>query len=232
MKKLMILTLVVALLVITTGCEKRKEQVSEPPAEVSNTLEESENTDSSLPEVKTVTYDLEKMPESANINAAPVEDLTDLYAVTGTYVWPLTVNGSVWAESWSSPSEIPADQLVYICAFNEWVAYDFSDETVQPFAPAEEVEAAIQKHFDVTVDYLRTANSYNADNNTYPMSEGGGGWAAVAMSAKQEGDQIIIQIGQLPLDETEASEIGILKLEVTDDNIVHYISYECTVENQ
>lgn len=231
-KNVLLIVLVIGILITATACANSDNQESEPPVALSTSMHEASSGESNIStQESNITYDLDKMPEGPNIDAAPVADLTDLYALTEVYVWPLTVNGGTWFQSWATPQDIPADQLVYVCAFNGWVEYDNSDETVQPFAPAEEVEAALQKHFDVTADYLRTASAYNAENNTYPMTEGGGGWAAVAMSAKQQGTQIVIQVGALPPDETQAEKMGILTLELTDENVVRYISYESTQED-
>lgn len=161
-------------------------------------------------------------PTGPDINGAPVKDLTDLMALTTVYVWPLTQNGEPWFKSWVSPSELSPNALIHICAFNPLVEFDIDD----PFVAAVQVETAIQRHFDVSIEYLRTASAYNAEENVYQMPEGGGGWTTVAMSAEQQGEQVVIKVGKLGPEETVPTPLGTLILQVENQSNVKYNSFE------
>ncbi len=226
-----LLTIILALAMLTlAACANDVQPISSSKESTELVLPAEQSASPSSidePSESDLTYymDAKNWPERPDIDGAPVLDLTDLKRLTEVYVWPLTINGGVWSESWSSPSEIPANILIYICSFNEWVEYDASDTTVQPFAPAGEVEAALQKHFDVSSDYLRASTSYNADNNTYPMIDGGGGWGAFAMGAEHEGGRVTIKVGSIGPDETIPTPMGTLLVELEDGNVVKYLSY-------
>lgn len=84
--------------------------------------------------------------------------------------------------------------------------------STKPFAPADKVEAWLQKHFDVTTEYLRTASTYDAQKNVYEILGGGGGWITVALAAEQVENQIIIKVGSLGVEETIPTPLGILTL--------------------
>ena len=239
-KRIFTIILVLSITLALNACGQSNSQnpaasspVSNEPMESADTTSNEESAPSSagqeLSEPEFTYYaDESNLPNEPNIDGAPVEDLTNLKTVTEVYVWPLTINGSVWFQSWASPSEIPAGMLIYICAFNRFVEFSLSN----PFAPAQQVEAALQQHFDVTTEYLRTASSYDAQKNVYQMPEGGGGWITVAMAAEQKGNQIIIKVGNLGPEETIPTPMGTLTIELTDQNIVKYISYQENLEDK
>ena len=180
-----------------------------------------------------------------SINDAPA-DLNDLDDVTNTYIRPL--NNSCLLYSWASPSGIEADDLIEICAKNNFLSLPRDIEGV--YLPdvanvsAEEIEEALQKHFDVDKKYLETSKWYNADTKTYDLVVGGGGAHFRAMSAEQKENLVFIKAGLAVSDNGEKEDkknmmpyepyiqgwiifpSGTLTLELTSDNIVRYISYE------
>lgn len=151
--------------------------------------------------------------DSLNINSLPV-DLKDLEAVTRVYLDSLVSCGKIWDQSWKTPSEIPADQLIEICAYNNLLDLPRDFEGIykpgHEYAPASQVEAAVKKFFDVKSSYLKTSKWYQPQNNTYLLIGGfGGGVWAKAMSAKHEDDKIIIEVGLLyAINERELKEMG------------------------
>ncbi len=183
---------------------------------------------------------------SLTIDSAPV-NLNDLDAVTMVYLNPLIPTGHVWFYSWGSAADIQPDHLIQICAYNNFLNLPMDEESVYlpeyANAPAEQVEASIQRHFDVQSEYLKNATYYEDDgngNSTYFLVGGfGGGWWATAMSARQEGERIIIGVGitksgtETGLKEGEIqtpfgrlSPVGTLTLQLNEDNVVQYLSYD------
>ena len=171
-------------------------------------------------------------PYGPMIEAAPV-NLYDLDIVTRAYVWPLIHTGNVSGYSWNSPSEIAADDLIDICAYNNLLDLPTDPPDLPIFsggsyadmyAPANLVEAAIQKHFDVTVEYLQTASQYDPETDTYAMYNGwGGGWAYVATEVRQSGNRLIIDVG-VSSDGSEPVSSNTLTIELQDGQTVRYIS--------
>lgn len=185
------------------------------------------------------------------INSAPVADLTDLNAVSSVYVKPLVATGGIFSYSWMDAFEIKADDLLNVLCYNNFLSLPQDNEGVylpsSDTPPAEQVESALQKHFNVTSDHLRASDRYDAASETYQMIGGfGGGGGAVAMGAKQNGNQITIRIalmqyksdmievtksaipdGRLDMtDEMILTPKGTLKLELSDRTTVKYISYQ------
>ncbi len=163
------------------------------------------------------------------IDDAPV-DLSDLRAVDNVYIAPLIP--SVFFYAWASPSEIKADDLICICAQYNLLNLPTDVEGVYLpeyfHAPAEQVEAALQKHFDVSSEYLKTSEWYEYGNvkNTYGLVVGGGGYWPQAISAKQDGNQIIIETGMFALEDMSLTPCGTLTVELDNKNVVKYISYQ------
>lgn len=184
---------------------------------------------------------------SLGINSAPV-DLNDFDAVSRVYIQTLLTK--TYFYSWETASEIKADDLIEICVINNLLNLPRDVEGV--YLPesgnpsAEQVEAAIKKHCDVTSDHLRTSRWYNAPDNTYALVFGGGGSVApIATGAEQKGNQIIIEVtllshpdiyewtdsstlpsGKLQPDGSLLTPAGILTVELDDTNVIHFISYK------
>lgn len=168
--------------------------------------------------------------QGLSIDSAPV-DLNDLAAVTAVYVSPLPNNCYLYG--WKSASEITADNLIEACAKENFLNLPrdeedcYFPESAHPLA--EDVEAAIQKHFDADVEYLRKSRWYEKEDHTYSLVSGfGGGWGGVAVSATQTGNLIIIEIAIEKGMDNSITPVGTLKVELTPDNVVRYISYEYT----
>lgn len=168
-----------------------------------------------------------------NLTGSPV-DLNDFTALTTTYVWPLIHCGNVLNYTWVAPSGIQAADLIDICAYNNFLQKDLNpidgaiiegDSYADPIAPADQVESAIQKHFDVSVEHLRTAPQYDANNHSYTMLSGwGGGGAYIAMSAELEDNKVVIEVGSLGYESETISYQGTLELEFVEEN-VKYLSF-------
>ena len=233
MKKRMSLFLIL-LLILVSSC------TAQTPSAAS--LNYSENPVSS----STAEQERQDYLSSLTIDSAPV-DLNDLDAVTRVYVNPLIPTGLVWFYSWHNAYEIQPDHLIEFCAYNNFLNLPMDEEDVYlpeyAHAPAEQVAASIQKHFDVQSEHLKNATYYKDDengNSTYLLVGGfGGGWWSTAMTARQEGELIIIGVGitksgtETGLKEGEIqtpfgrlSPVGTLTLQLTADNVVRYLSYD------
>lgn len=154
-------------------------------------------------------------------------DVSDTLELTYQYIVPLIQTGEVWFYTWETASEIRADDLIDIFCNSNWLNLPYEwGQYVDKVAPADDVEHAIQKYFDVSNDYLKTSDSYNPDDDTYDLSSGwGGGWGAGAMSAKQEADKLIVQVG-ISLDLGEPVFCGTLAIRLTDNqDSYQYLSY-------
>ncbi len=180
-------------------------------------------------------------------------DLNNMDDVSAAFVDPLANNCLLY--SWNSASEIRADHLIAICAKNNFLELPRDVEGVYlpeyVNAPADEVEKALQKNFDVRSEYLKTSKWYDADTQTYVLIIGGGGAHFRAMSAENTKEGIMIQIGLAAYDDNEEDMAarkkampyqpltdepyrggwvifpsGTMTVELTDENIIRYISYE------
>ena len=177
-------------------------------------------------------------------------DLNNMDDVTATFLAPLTTKTLLY--SWESTSEISADDLIGFCAKNNLLSLPQDEEggyaPEYANAPADEVEEAMKKNFNVSTEYLRTSKWYNADTKTYVLAIGGGGGGPVAISAEQKEGKIMIAVGLMASDDKENEDMlarkkampyyphvlkgwivfpsGTMTVELTDENVVKYISYE------
>ena len=124
------------------------------------------------------------------------------------------------------------------------------------YASANQVETSIIKHFNVSNDYLETAPQFNPQDGTYELIGGFGGMCGpLAMSAEQSENQIKIRVGiitsfteedfnqmekegnSIPAgvrsskriimpDESILVPAGTLTIELGENNIVKYQSYQ------
>ncbi len=177
-------------------------------------------------------------------------DLGNMDDVTVEFLTPLTTDFLFY--SWGSASEITADNLIEFCAKNNLLnlPQDVEGGYAPKYmnAPANEVEKALQKNFDVKADYLRTSKWYDASTETYVLGVGGGGVGRIAISAEQKDRKIIMEVGLMAPDEEDDEGMiarkkampyyphtlkgwivfpsGTMTVELTDENIIRYISYE------
>ena len=120
--------------------------------------------------------------------------------------------------SWENASEIDADNLV---EFYSWAAYLESLDIIIPdnliqnngytnLLPAEVIEQAIQRHFSITAEHLRTSMYYHADSDSYEVVGLGGassyeilnvtlsdGIVEIEFNGLQDGD--LFQTGKLSI---------------------------------
>lgn len=157
--------------------------------------------------------------------------------LTATYVYPLMpAYGIAWTE-WESPMDIPATSLIHFCAFNNLLNRPLGSdgEYLDNKAPAAEVEAAVKDYFDVSAEYLRTADQYNYVNestgkkydNAYLLPYGyGGGGGTLALDAEQNGDLLVITVGLFGPDDapTRPYKTTSLTIRKIGENKFHYLS--------
>ena len=155
---------------------------------------------------------------------------------TQDIVRTLIPTGNAYSYSWASPEEITPDDLVNICAYNNLLnlPLEKADTPIakgggyaDPFALADgpQVEAALQKLFDVSAEHLRTSSLYNADRQGYQMLCGwGGGWRYLAMESQEAAGKTHITVGQA-FDLNPPKEVGTLVVEIAPDQSVRYLSY-------
>ncbi len=182
--------------------------------------------------------------KAENVNLSNMDD------VTAAFLAPLTTKTLLY--SWESASEITADDLIGFCTKNNLLSLPQDEEggyaPEYANAPADEVEEALKKNFNVSTEYLRTSKWYNADTKTYVLAIGGGGGGPVAISAEQQEGKIMIAVGLMASDDKENEDMlarkkampyypyaldgwivfpsGTMTVELTDENVVKYISYE------
>ncbi len=177
-------------------------------------------------------------------------DLSNMDDVTAAFLAPLTTKTLLY--SWESASEISADNLIGFCTKNNLLNLPqdeeggYAPEYIN--APADEVEEALKKHFNVSSEHLRNSRWYDADTKTYALVVGGGGVGHVAISAEQKENKIMIAVGIVASDDEENEDMtarkkampyyphilegwivfpsGMMTVELNDENVVTYISYE------
>lgn len=247
MKRSILSCIALCMALLLSACQVTAEHISSEPAEnflssgVSSVQDSAEAVSSETVSSETgsiVSEERLDYLQSLTIHSAPV-DLSDLDAVSMVYVYPLIPTGRVWYYSWAKASEIKADDLIEICSNNNFLNLPRDEEWVYlpeyRKAPAAQVETALQRHFDVDAKYLRTSKwyEYSEDGpkkeNTYFLVGGfGGGWRAEAVSAEQIGNQLKIGIAIVKAEDLSVTPVGTLTVELTDKNVVRYLSYECT----
>ncbi|MFA9381070.1 MAG: hypothetical protein ACERKO_08420, partial [Acetanaerobacterium sp.] len=188
--------------------------------------------------------------QEESINGGEPADLNDIDDVTETYVAPL--NDDCLHYSWANASKINVYDLISICAYNNFLNTPPIEQWQSQEGPAKEVESAMQRHFDVSADYLRTSWMYEEETQTYRLYNPDKEQTFRAISATQKGSRIEIEVGLTVPDtgETEDKETtllaeyaavnyqpygegrlifpsGTLTVELTGDNVVRYISYQC-----
>lgn len=240
MRNLLIITAVILTALIFTSCGQNTDfpfSQDEVPSSSTGLLSTDEER--------------ERFLAGLNLNSAPVEDLTDLDAVSIVYVKPLVATGGIFSYSWETASAIAPDDLLNVLCYNNLLDLPTDNEGVyvpgSDTPPASQVESALQKHFDVSGDYLKTSTRYNANSDTYQMVGGfGGGGGAIAIGAKQTENQVTIRIALLQFRDDTTKDIksvvpegrlkltdnmlltakGTLKLELITGTTVKYISYQ------
>ncbi len=222
-------SLLLCAVVVLSACEQA---VVEPGSNTDRIVSQDEKI-GSTESMMTPEEDRRIYLQGLNINSAPV-DLSDLAAVTAVYVSPLP--NDCYLYGWKSVSEITADNLIEACAKDNFLKLPRDEEDCyfpeSAHALAEDVEAAVQEHFDVDVEYLRKSRWYEKEDHTYSLVSGfGGGWSGVAVSAKQTGSLIIIEIAIEKGVDDSITPVGTLTVELTQDKVVRYISYEFTNES-
>lgn len=188
-------------------------------------------------------------PDSS-ISSAPA-DLSDLNAVTQAYVAPL--GDYCLCYPWASASEIQVNHLIGICGDNNLLNRPADVNLNTPDPSAAEVEAVLQRHFDVSADYLRTSWMYNKKAQTYHLYTHKQELPFRAISATQKGSRVEIEMGlTVPdpgkIEDQETTLLagyaavnyrpygkdrlifpsGTLTVELTGDNTVQYLSYQCS----
>ena len=187
---------------------------------------------------------------SSGTNSAPA-DLSNLDAVTKAYVAPL--GDYCLCYPWASASEIQVYHLIDICGDSNLLNRPADVNLNTPDPSAAEVEAALQRHFDVSADYLRTSWMYDKKDQTYHLYTNKQELPFRAISATQKGNRVEIEVGlTVPdpgkIEDKEATLLagyaavnyrpygkdrlifpsGTLTVELTGDNTVKYISYQCS----
>lgn len=164
------------------------------------------------------------------------QDAAYLDEVTQKYIWMLAPYTGILKYSWPTPQDIEADNLVDICTAGNLLNIPRVDGYyTDQYPPAEQVESAIQRYFDVTAEHLRTSRWYNfvdeqtgeMRENTYVMAEGGGWGGAVALNTEQDGNILKITVGLYgPDDEPDRPYMtGLLTIRIDGENY-QYLSYE------
>lgn len=139
--------------------------------------------------------------------------------------------GRILINSWPTAGNISANNLIDFCAFNNLLNLPLDENKEYTIdnhhGQDEQVEAAIRRYFDVTVEYLRTSSRYNYADG-YIMLNGGGGGRTRALNAEQDGDLFKITVGLYgPDDEApdRPAKIGLLTIRL-DGNNYQYLSCE------
>lgn len=173
----------------------------------------------------------------------PSFDPNDLEAMS-RLVQPLFRGANLYSKSWSSARELSPDDLVNFCAANNLLnlPQDFEQCYLPGFdyPQAEQVEAALQKYFDIDEAFLRNSQQYDPKTNTYQLIGGFGSLCSgVALSAKQEEQLLLIEVGVLyemnqitPLSNDHIVTkdgvlvpFGSLQIEMLGDSLYRFHSY-------
>lgn len=168
-------------------------------------------------------------------------DLSNLALVGFAYVEPLY--SGIYDYSWNDVSEIKADDLVLTCCkanYLELMTIETRDFYIDPFWTADFIEFSIQKHFDVSSDFLQTSSFYDNEKDIFQVSGNDNeNSRPIALSAELKGKQIIIEVGIHFTDppyepspgDTKVSDgylrkKGILTVEQTYAKQVKYVSFK------
>jgi hypothetical protein len=150
-------------------------------------------------------------------------DINAVDALNTAFIHPLYLINSAWSYDWLSPTAIKADDLLMACGMENYLGLERGSDSryVNPNVAAETVEDVLFRHFGVASDYLRTSPFYNEADNTYLLIDGrGGGWNATALSAKQEGNTLTIEVGLERPDTGQQLQEGDIRLEKSSGSAI------------
>ena len=172
-----------------------------------------------------------------HIEQAPA-DLGDLGAVTRIYLKPMLPGSDIFGRSWASGNEVSADMLICFYAHNNfaglpiWMGadgYTYNIGEGAPVLPGAEIEETLQKHFDVSVEHLRTSSQYNVDSQTYVLYDYfSSPYEYVAQSVEERDDGLYIAFGARMYGQEEVRVLGVLSLRIEQDNVVKYLAFAKT----
>lgn len=147
---------------------------------------------------------MQSLTSSSGIDSL-TEDL-DLDTLTETYLQPIAISG-IDSQNWTSADEIRPDSFN---AFYVLVSGISSDSSQSPEVSGDVYETLIQKYFDVSVEHLREAETYDATNKTYALDGVGGAGGYQVTKAFQAGTILTMEY-----EYTDAANSSIVELQGT-----------------
>lgn len=138
-------------------------------------------------------------------------------------------------QSWESPGKIDPDYLIHFFVRLSSEPYNETEikadewesiEEIGPLMPAAVVEPAIQRHFDVSSDYLRDSMFYVVEKDAYWL--GGLGSLANARIVDSKVEETLHAITYELYHDIELTGTGILKIEMNGGEDYRYLSNEFT----
>lgn len=227
MKKARLWVLCFLLAIALSGCNQ---------IDISSSIErDTPNATSNEPETE---IDAEEVPSEANGESLRklygLIDLGDDQATEEEKRLMILVWNQIAQTSWESAEELDPDLLINFFValsqepYNETEIKDDEWEKdeiiVSILMPADEVEPAIQRHFDVSTDHLRSGMFYIEEKDAYWL--GGLGSVANARIVESQVDGTIHTIHYELYHDIEPSGSGILRVDMREGNDYRYLSNE------
>lgn len=134
--------------------------------------------------------------------------------------------GMIFNSEWDDANNIEPDYFLYYYAhsFVKSGGKFEVDEDYGMYIPADELEAYVQSHFDVTTEHLRTNEYYIEERNAYEFGGLGSAWHCEITGAGQKGNLLTIEYDVIgPMD--YAIGRGVLTIETNGENY-KYLSNE------
>ena len=164
--------------------------------------------------------DSSKSPSLNNVSI----DLNDYESLTKEYLAPLVLS-SITSTTWSNADEILPHRfgLFYVAKKSSADSLNSTNWDTTPF-DAEEVESLVKNYFDISSEYLRSSNYYDADSSSYTFESLGGATSFKVVDAKLDDQKLLLSYEYYsPADEVSVIRKGVLTI-MLGEHSYRYIS--------
>ncbi len=191
---------------------------------------ESDKVASKEEQVEIETEDKKEEPSSEQKQAEGKLDTADLEQLDTEYFDSVFL-ASITAQNWTNPEDLRPDSLINYYTASQYYQPDRKAESnmkIDETVPSRKLEDVVLSHFDVSVDFLRSAEGYDKENDVYALEYLGGAASAKVVKAEQNGDVLTLSFEYYsPSDDATVIRTGTLSIQITGDGY-RYLS--CATE--
>ncbi len=149
-------------------------------------------------------------------------DLNDYESLTIEYLAPLALS-SITSTTWSKADEILPHRFGLFYVAKKSSTDNSTNWDITPF-DAEEVESLVKNYFDISSEYLRSSDYYDADSSSYTFESLGGAASFKVVDAKLDDQTLLLSYEYYsPADEVSVIRKGVLTIMLGEQSY-QYIS--------